>query len=38
MVYLMKVQVLLLLDISMAQSVTVLLDVLSKTYPTCVRE
>ncbi|QIQ61470.1 hypothetical protein faergetype_113 [Salmonella phage faergetype] len=38
MVYLVKVQVLLLLDTLMAQSVTVLFDVLSKTFPTCVRE
>ncbi|UJD21496.1 hypothetical protein PQE64_gp148 [Salmonella phage vB_STy-RN29] len=38
MVYLVKVQVLLLLDTSMAQSVTVLFDALSKTFPTCVRE
>ena len=38
MVYLVKVQVLLLLDTSMAQSVTVLFDALSKTFPTYVRE
>ncbi|QPI14905.1 hypothetical protein GECvBN5_gp078c [Salmonella phage GEC_vB_N5] len=33
----MKVQVLLFLDTSMAQSVTVLFDALGKTFPTCVR-